>query len=63
MAAKVKTDYCPDGNYDLMFEFNDVKLLVLTDPSMYTDNETKQIEDIVQHMSKQILIDKSYVTF
>ena len=63
MPAKVKIGGKSKDDFDLMFEFDNIKLFVIVNPDVYDDNDVAKIEEIVNAMSKKIVIDKSYVDF
>lgn len=63
MAAKVKVGGKSKNDFDLMFEFDDVKFFVIANPDVYDENDVAKIEEIVSIMSKRIYVDKSYVDF
>lgn len=63
MAVKVKTSGKNKDNFDIVFEFKNAEFFVTVDPDMYNDIDLAEIEYIVNHMSKDIWIDKSYVDF
>ncbi len=66
MAARVKIggkNKDDSFDFDLMFEFSDVKFFVIANPDVYDDDEVAKIEEIVNVMSRKIYIDKSYVDF
>lgn len=50
-------------NIDIIFNFKDVEMSVVVDNAIYDEEEIKHIVDIVDIMSKNISIDKSYVDF
>lgn len=52
-----------DDNIELQFHFENVQLFVVTNPDIYNDEDSSKIDEIVQHMSRSIWIDKSYVDF
>ena len=65
MPVKIKIGgkHKDNDDFDLMFEFDDVKMFVIANPDMYDDDDVAKIEEIVDVMSKRIYIDKSYVDF
>lgn len=63
MAARVKLGGKNKDDFDLMFEFRNVKVFVIANPEMYDDTDISKLEEIVKIMSRKIFIDKSYVDF
>lgn len=65
MPTRVKIDgkYKDKDDFDLMFEFDNVKMFVIANPATYDDDDVAKIEELVNSMSRKIYIDKSYVDF
>ena len=63
MAARIKLGGKNKDDFDLMFEFRNVKVFVIAKPEMYDDTDISKLEEIVKIMSRKIFIDKSYVDF
>lgn len=63
MAARIKLGGKNKDDFDLMFEFRNVKVFVIANPEMYDDTDISKLEEIVKIMSRKIFIDKSYVDF
>ena len=63
MAARIKLGGKNKDDFDLMFEFRNVKVFVVANPEMYDDTDISKLEEIVKIMSRKIFIDKSYVDF
>lgn len=43
--------------------FNNVKCNTRTNPDIYSDEEDKRFKEIIDHMSKEIYFDRSYVRY
>lgn len=63
MATQIKLGGKNKDDFDLMFEFRNVKVFVIANPEMYDDTDISKLEEIVKIMSRKIFIDKSYVDF
>ena len=63
MAARIKLGGKNKDDFDLMFEFRNIKVFVIANPEMYDDTDISKLEEIVKIMSRKIFIDKSYVDF
>lgn len=45
MAMKTKVGGKPKDDYDLLFVFDNVQVIVFADPAVYSDEEAKTIEE------------------
>lgn len=63
MATQIKLGGKNKDDFDLMFEFRNIKVFVIANPEMYDDTDISKLEEIVKIMSRKIFIDKSYVDF
>ena len=65
MARKKKVALAdkPDDHIDLIFTFKYCCMDVVCDEDMYDKEQIKEIKRIVAHLSKEIMIDKSYVSY